>query len=424
MFVVKKAIKIACFIVVLFSISIKSSEKVEAFQPAAHYSLIQNVAEELPSDSIIENAIKTYPNIAAWGAVGPDLGYFQPSQLGGYAPWADKYHYYKVGTFAKNMLEKAISANDLREIAFAAGWVSHISGDLACHGIYVNPECGVYMDNEETRDLHSELEKKAEPYVWKSLGGQSVNIYTNKKLANLYCETESIPLDLLNDVSESVYGTSASTFEEKRWCDLLLAGLNSGVGYSYTNYDDAISFLSKNGRRKRLEKAYITAKKQCIELLKLADKNDYSKFSDRWNLDVGASESPISSLTAIVSTGTKSGAGTDDDIYFGVELRTGESKEWKLDKSFYNDFENGDNDEYYLYINDIDFSPSLVSKVWIQKKHIKYSVGEAWYLNKFKVDVNGKVATSEVYNGWVKGNNTIYFDVDWSDVTNTSDPTF
>lgn len=396
----------------------------KAFQPASHYALLKKVENDLPSNSIIRQAINKHSDIAAWGAIAPDLGYFQPSQLGGYAPWADRYHYYKVGSFATNLLKEALNSGDLKKIAFAAGWISHVSGDLACHGIYVNPECGVYLDNEEGRSLHSDLENIAEPYIWKTLASQDENIYTNKNLANIFSNTSKIPFDLINNVSNEVYGSSASTSEEKRWCDVLLAGLNTGIGYTYTDYETALSMLNKNDRIDRLKKAFLTANNHCSNLLQLAEKGDYSKFSDRWNLDVGESESPISSLTAIITTGTKSGSGTDDDIYFGIELKSGEKKEWKLDKSFYNDFENGDKDEYYLYINDLNFSPQLVNRIWLTKKHIKYSFGESWYLDSLEVNVNGITALSESVNKWVKGNESIYFNTNWSNITNTSDPTF
>lgn len=408
-------------VISIFSIN---SKQVQAFQPASHYALLQKVEKNLPSNSIIGQAIREYSNIAAWGSIAPDLGYFQPSQLGGYAPWADRYHYYKVGSFAESQLKEALDSGDKKKIAFAAGWVSHISGDLACHGIYVNPECGVYLDNEDTRSQHSELEKMAEPYVWNTLGNQNQSLYENKKLANIYSETGSIPFDLVNEISEKIYKTSASVSEEKRWCDVLLTGLNTGIGYTYTDYNKSLNYLNQNSRKERLVKAFSTAEDQCIKLLSKAEGGDYSNFTDRWNLDVGASESPISSLTAIVKTGTKSGAGTDDDIYFGIELKTGDTKEWKLDKSFYNDFENGDNDEYYLYINDMDFSPRLVNRVWLKKKHINYSIGEAWYLDSLEVNVNGEIALYQDANQWVNKNDSIYFDADWSSITNISDPTF
>lgn len=406
----------------IFSTFTAASQEASAFQPAAHTALIKNVAENLPGNSVLKKSIETYPDIAAWGADGPDLGYFQPSALGGYAPWADRYHYYKVGSYAKELLQESLDSGDYKKIAFAAGWVSHVIGDLACHGIYVNPECGVYLDNVDGRDLHKKLESNAEPYVWSSLAGLSISSYKN--LYNNFAAEDDIPFDIMNSASDEIYGQSPSVSEEKDWANILLAGLKTGVGYTYTDYDDSISFLNQNGRKERLTNAFSTAKNQCTELLSLAENDDYSKFSDRWNLDVGASESPISSLTAIVTTGTKNGSGTDDDIYFGVELNNGDSKEWLLDKSFYNDFENGDIDEYYLYINDVNFAPYSVNRVWIRKNHVTYSIGESWYFDTINVNVNGKNVLSESPCQWVYSDKTVYFDADWSSVTNTSDPQF
>lgn len=408
----------------IFSTFLTSSQEANAFQPAAHTALIKTIAKNLPNNSIIKTSIESYPDIAAWGATAPDLGYFQPSELGGYAPWADRYHYYKVGTFAKEQLREALKSNDYKKIAFAAGWVSHVLGDLACHGIYVNPEAGVFLDNEDGRSLHKDLENKAEPYVWNALAGLSLDSYNNKKLYNSFSNIDDIPFSLMNNSSEEVYDTSPSISDEKNWSKVLMLGLKTGMGYSYTDYNDSISFLSENNRKERLTNAFSTATNQSCNILELAEQGDYSKFSDRWNLDVGSSKSPISSLTTIVTTGTKYGAGTDDDIYFGIQLKTGDTKEWLLDKAFYNDFENGDKDEYYLYINDVDFSPKLVSKVWIRKDHINNSLGEAWYLDSLIVNVNGKDVLSKNPAKWIKSSSTVYFDTDWSSVTNVSDPVF
>ena len=417
----KKILRLSTLILTM---TVLTPQSVQAFQPASHYALIRKVSENLDSGSTIKKALDKYPDIAAWGAAGPDLGYLQPSELGGYAPWADRYHYYKVGSFAKTQLKDALNSGDYKKIAFAAGWVSHVSGDLACHGIFVNPECGVYLDNESTRGLHKELESNAEAYVWSDLGGLSRDTYANKKLEDVFSSVDSIPFSLMNNTSSKVYDNSPSQSEESQWSKVLLAGFETGIGYSYKNYDDAMNFLSKNGRKNRLDKAFATAKSQCTQLLQSAEKGDYSKFSDRWNLDVGESESPISSLTAIIKTGTKSGAGTDDDIYFGIELKNGSEKQWKLDKDFYNDFENGDKDEYYLYINDVDFAPASVKRIWVEKKHINYSLGEAWYLENVTVDVNGQTALDTDVNKWVKKDNSVYLDVDWSNIKNTTDPKF
>lgn len=413
-----------CLMGVILSMSVTGAQSVKGFQAASHYALVQKVTKDLEAGSTIKEALERYPDVAAWGATGPDLGYFQPAQLGGYAPWADRYHYYKVGSFAQTILKDALDSGDYKKIAFAAGWVSHVSGDLACHGIYVNPECGVYLENESTRGLHKELEENADAYVWSDLAGLSKEVYEKKKVGDVFSSIDEIPFSFVNDVSSKVYDVSPSISEEKKWGQVLKAGLSTGVGYGYHKYDDAKKFLNENGRIDRLNKAFSTAENQCIQLLSLAETGDYSKFTDRWNLDVGESNSPISSLTAIIVTGTKSGAGTDDDILFKIELYNGQEKQWKLDKDFYNDFEKGDKDEYYLYINDIDFAPEAVKRVWIEKKNKNFSLGEAWYLDSVSVDVNGNTALSKNVGQWIKKNDSISFDVDWSNIKNTTDPEF
>ena len=72
----------------------------------------------------------------------------------------------------------------------------------------------------------------------------------------------------------------------------------------------------------------------------------------------------------------------------------------------------------------MDFSPRLVNRVWLKKKHINYSIGEAWYLDSLEVNVNGEIALYQDANQWVNKNDSIYFDADWSSITNISDPTF
>lgn len=416
--------KIAITLIAICNILIFSPKNVQAFQPASHDVLITRVANELPKNSIIAKALKTYPEIAAWGSIGPDLGYLQVSELGGYAPWGDRYHYYKVGSYAAMQLKDALESGDLKNIAFAAGWVSHVSGDLACHGIYVNPECGVYLDNENGRSMHKKMENEAEAYAWVNIGGNSLNDYNTTNFANRFAAVGNIPFDFMNAESLKIYESSPSTVEEKSWANTLLAGLKTGQGYNYVDYNESISFLSQNDREEHLKQAFETSEKQCYELLSSAENGDYSKFTDRWNLDVGKSDSPISSLTAVVTTGTKFGSGTDDDVYFVMELKNGEEKQWKLDKSFYNDFENGDKDEYYLYINDPDFKPDSVSKIWIKKNDASYSVAGDWYFASLKVNVNGQDVLNVSPNKWVKDNSNQEFDVDWSNVNNTTDPVF
>lgn len=414
----KKAI---CIMAGILAFSGANVQTVSAFQEASHYALIQKAAGDLPADSVIKKAIETYPDMAAWGSIGPDLGVAEVRNLVDYAPWLDRYHYYKVGTFATELLKESLRTGDQKKIAFAAGWVSHVSGDLACHGIYVNPECGVYLDNESTKELHRQMEFNAEPYVLQTLGGFTGE-YTKASLLEKFSGIDSIPFDMMSSVSQKVYQTSASASTEKLWAETLRTAFQLGVGYNYVDINESNSFLAQNGRKERLDNAFQAARSQTAKLLNQAEAGNYSGFTDRWNLDVGISESPISSLTVTVKTGTKSGAGTDDNVYFGMELKSGAQKTWLLDKAGYNDFENGDVDEYYLYLNDNNFTPNAVKKVWIEKKKVGFNLGEAWYLDGFDVNVNGTNVTSISANTWLKGNTSVEYTVDWSGVKNISDP--
>lgn len=415
----KKISKLLAMALIFSSISCFDAK---AFQPASHCSLIEKVKMDLPKESLIRKSIEKYPGVASWGSNAPDLGYLQPGQALERAPWADRYHYYKVGTFASEQLKTALASKDMKKIAFAAGWFSHIAGDMGCHGTFVNPECGVYLDNEATRPVHRQLENNAEAIVWSDICKKPIDNYSKSVLPEMFSAIDDIPFDLLNDVTQKVYGVSSTTTEEKLQCKTLMIGLQTGVGYNYGDLEKSREFLSKNGRLERLKAAFSEAETRCTNLLMDAEKGDYSKFTDRWNLDVGNSKSPISSLTAVVQTGSEMGSGTDDDIFLNIQLKNGKTKEWKLDKKNYNDFEQGDNDEYYLYMNDVDFSPSEVDKVLVKKKSVTGSIASGWLLKSLTVNVNGIDALKKDVNKWVKSGDAVEeFKVDWSNVTNTSD---
>ncbi|AAK80447.1 hypothetical protein BJV85_001393 [Clostridium acetobutylicum] len=419
-------IKNKCLVLLIpLGISIMFDIRVKAFQPVSHYVVIEQAESKMSNDSIIRKAIEAYPNVAAWGSVGPDLGYMQVGELGDYSPWGDRYHYYKVGTYAAKQLKNALETRDMKKIAFAAGWISHVTGDLACHGIYVNPECGVYLDNKDGRKQHKHMEAEAEPYAWVNIAGHSINDYNSNNMSNnVFKGTDDIPFDLMNETSKEVYGQSPSTAEEKLWASTLLTGLRTGVGYSYTDYNESKQFLSINSREQRLNASFSQGINQCYKLLTYSENGDYSKFTDRWNLDVGKSSSPISSLTTIISTGTNLGSGTDDDIYFGIHLNNGQKKEWLLDKETYNDFENGATDEYYLYINDMDFLPTMVDKVWVRKNSTGSFAGN-WFFKALRIDANGNDVLSVSPNEWITDSNSqAEFNSDWSSVTNLTDPEF
>ncbi len=97
--------------------------------------------------------------------------------------------------------------------------------------------------------------------------------------------------------------------------------------------------------------------------------------------------------------------GTDNDVYFGVELKNGRIAEWKLDKSGYNDHENGDNDTYAVQMDRA--AGSEVRKAWIRKQR-GWEAGTAednWHLAEVEVtSADGQLEFLAPVHNWLKGN--------------------
>ncbi|MBZ9634056.1 PLAT/LH2 domain-containing protein [Clostridium sp. FP1] len=407
-------------------------EEAHAFQPVSHYILMKKTTERLKKDSIIRKALETYPKIAAWGANGPDLGLIQPGEIFGYSPWSSAYHYFKVGSLTARQLQNALKSGDLKKIAFAAGWATHVGGDLGCHGIFVNPECGVYLDKPEGRPLHIALERAAEPYLWVNMGGYLAEDYKNG-VADLFADASEIPFDVMIQSSREIHGDAPSETEARNWATVLNLGLKTGVGYKYSEYDEAVKFLSSNNRISRLENAFYSALERCIEMLTSAEEGIFDVFKDRWNLDVGRSDSPISNLTVNITTGknrlTDFGTGTDDYVYFGMELKDGTKKEWSLDngKNYgitVNDFESGNIDKFYLYMDKLrkDVAPNSVKKIYLRKEKFESSLGHDWYPEHMIVFVNGQTAFDMDIKEWINDEHTTYErEVDFSSIVGIPD---
>ncbi len=383
-----------------------------AFGPAAHYVVMTKVAQGLPPGSRLRQAMEAKLTIAAAAAIGPDVPYAQLRGLFGYAPWADRYHYDRVGTLARVQLQKALASNDPKQLAWAAGWVTHLTGDMACHGLYVNPEAGVYLENKEGRGLHRQLETAAESYVWVDIGGNPQDTYSKTSLPKNFGEAGALPLSLLNEVSSEVFGSSPGS-HYRTWYGLFRKGLSEGVGYSYQKYPDAQKFLVTSDRRARLNQATETAVKEAVALLQAAEKGDYSGFSDAWNLDAGSDGRPFGTLTVSVATSDARGAGTDADIYFGLTFADGVTKEWLLDKEGYNDFERGDKDDYYLFLSDKSRAPVAVKSIYLRMGG-EHGPAVAWKPASIKIRVNGNLLLDREINLWLKHNGDKWQNAAWN----------
>jgi len=412
------------FAVICGSFAALPAKSAKAFGAGSHYTLMNQTAKALPQDSIIRQALTLYPDVAAWGANGPDLGMLQPGQALEYSPWSDRYHYDRVGSMAATQLRLALQSRDLKEIAYAAGWVTHITGDLYCHGYFVNPEAGVYAANADGRALHSELEKAAEPYVWANLGNNNIQDYKPSVFGYKFSSAYSVPFYLMNNASNSVYGSSPYVVEEQSWTNLYSTALKTGVGYNYMDYNSAMSVLNQNNRIERLTQAFQGGQNLAVKLLTDAEySNYYGNFSNAWDTCANLDGRPMGTYSITLHTGNKIGAYTNADVYLGMELEDGTKKEWLLDKQGYNDFEMNATDDYYVYIGDQNFSPSKVKKVWLRVSGSGIMSTDNWYLQDMQIRINGDVVFTQTVNMWISATNSSWYTpVDWTSVPDA--PTF
>lgn len=116
------------------------------------------------------------------------------------------------------------------------------------------------------------------------------------------------------------------------------------------------------------------------------------------------------SVNLTVRVKTSSGSitkcyGTDNDVFFGVELKSGKIEEWQLGTSGYNDFENGDNDEYVVCLKESNSSD--IRKVWIRKQRgwEAESFEDNWHVAEVAVrSDDGQLNLLVPLNKWFIGN--------------------
>ncbi len=393
-----------------------------AWKAGGHYVEAEKVRDLLPSHSVVKKAMLAYPAAAAWGSYGADLGYGGGSYADiarGYTPWTNKLHYHRVGTLATILLRRALAGGDLEQIAFAAGYLTHTTGDLAGHGLYVNPEAGgVFFDDAGTQSKHSELEKHAEPYIWKDLGGHDIADYIpgadagtflTGYLEGLHPPTERLFAQALQDV----YGESPLADGFHAWIDTCFATMNNAltatVGGLYCGYAESATALDAsqpNGetRRRNIDVAMERSVYNAQQLIVQAERGDYSGFVDTWNLDVGERpRTAIGEVTVRIHTADVWLAGTDDDVYLRLQLDGGGAYDKRLDTGAggglgYSDFEQNDDDWYFVYVGDPAFTPEHIAKVSIYKS--SDGVAGGWRPDRFRIWVNGQQIVDEDPGHW------------------------
>lgn len=409
-----RGVLLAAFCTLILCLAIAAPA--QAFKPAGHQVLLEQVRDSLPQGSVIRQAIENNFKTANWGADGPDLGYGYWRVAFGYAPWGDRCHYHLVGSMAAEQLRQALASGDQQKIAWAAGWVTHVCGDMAVHGILVNPEAGVYLDGGN-HDLHTDLETWAEPVAWARLGGHSDASWRSvtgwaAQMFTLGPSASAVSLMLAS--MQTVYGQAPSVDDFYDWLNNFSAGVfvGGGVAYDYVTLAEAEQNLSINGRRAKLDAAFAQARSQSVLLLTAAATNDYSAFTDWWNLDASCTDGrPIGTLTVKIHTANEAFAGTDDDVYFGLSTNI-DTQTWLLDKEGYNDFEQNDTDEYYLFTARTNLLPSTIRRIWVEKE--SDGTGGGWKFGDIDVYINGQLVYSRGVQTWLEdGHLRWQADVQW-----------
>lgn len=361
-------------------------ETAMAWKVGAHWAAAMSVKSQLPLGNTIRLAMEKYPNDVAWGSTGPDLPANDPLIAINNVPWFDAYHYDQTGRFAAALMQQALASTDPdreRQIAFAAGWITHVAGDMAVHGLYVVPESGVYIDPHSNHELHGSLEQWADVYVWTQiakLNPQDYRPYTagtgdveSTKLYNRFQSSLSPgTVQLLDRVNRQVVleglasGYHLTFLEdpnyyfgpEKMAAATLIFGLvtrteQTGATSLWAllkdhSLPDLVSYLRANQikiymqeadaeehltivRRERIQQAWAQTNEVARELLLDASRNDYSWYSDSWVLDAGMNDGrTVGSLKIVVATSGNAFAGTDKIPYFKMEYADGSTREWRL----------------------------------------------------------------------------------------------
>lgn len=326
-----------------------------AFRPIGHVILKDSIVKSLPKDNRFRIAMEKHPQIASWGAVGPDLAYnvdfsrtFQSRwkrQMKNSMQLADVAHYHAVGTFLNALIREAdslikkdsVEGNKL--YAFIGGWITHIAGDFGSHGVYVKPEAGYYIAFEGGRDIHSDLEKISDAYLYKKyahkycLSGWDFNAahYWEKffglkpapKHANEKMENMRRLKDMFGCVEQyfvkaykETYGISCVSFNLKELAFTYYRSVGEGLG-AYAGFEqytviEAAERILKSGRQTKIDSAFSFALGYGKKLLSNAVLPDKG-FSDAWNLDIGENGEPtyIIRLDAARSLYSR----TKNDIY-------------------------------------------------------------------------------------------------------------
>ncbi len=124
-------------------------------------------------------------------------------------------------------------------------------------------------------------------------------------------------------------------------------------------------------------------------------------FSWKVNGLVPTDEEAIGSFSVRIKTSSDLWSGTDNNVFFGMELYDGRKVEYLCDKDWYNDFEAGDDDTYTFKINDPTFRAYQISKLWLRKDK-EYVGDDGWKPSYIEITMKGISVYSTTLNKWLE----------------------
>ena len=78
-----------------------------------------------------------------------------------------------------------------------------------------------------------------------------------------------------------------------------------------------------------------------------------------------------------------------------------------MDKNGYNDFERGDNDEYYLFVREMTFQPGRIASAYLRMgKH--HGAGNDWKCSSIRIHMNGVITADQEVNEWFRSEGDRY----------------
>ncbi|MBL4657348.1 MAG: zinc dependent phospholipase C family protein [Flavobacteriales bacterium] len=368
-----------------------------AWRPVAHAVLKNVIVDSLPDSNIFKIAMEKHPYAAAWGAVGPDMGYnidlsrlFKPGwkkRMKETWQYAEISHYNKVGTFLKNMVNAALESKDSMLISFVGGWITHVAGDFGSHGIYVKPEAGYYISFPDGRDLHGELEKLADTYIYHTYSNSAACTSKWKyDVVDYWPELFGVPSTSEDDVSRrmvkkklrvilgkgeiekfflEVYRKTYFEGSKNRKPELDMVknastyqrsvgvGLGKTAGFEQYSVVMALNKLKMHQQLiPNLDKAFDFSKTKGVEYLIAASTGKMDGlFNDNWNLDIGEKGEPTYAIK--ISSKQGLGSGAKNKLYVQLKNKQGQVSEEELltIKIGALTFMHNWNESYYYHVN-------------------------------------------------------------------------